>query len=44
MFPFPLGILLIKYVTYFMWKLMLIDLAIAECCLTVSLDPDYPDT
>ena len=23
---------------------MLIDLTIAECHLTVSLDPDYPDT
>ena len=27
-----------------MRKLMLIDLTIAECHLTVSLDPDYPDT
>lgn len=43
MFPFPLSSrYIIKYVTYFMRKLVPIDLAIAECHL-VSLDPDHPD-
>lgn len=45
MFPFPLSsdILPIKCVIYFMRKLALIDLAIAEHPLTVSLDPDDLD-